>query len=123
MLRLKPSVLIVDELEETREVLQTVLERHGVDAMTTGEVEQGLRLAREHHPDLIVLDLEMESSDDAEVRQGFEEETIAQSKPLVVLGTARRNMPVGGQFVAKPYHYGALVRKIEQLLEHSTARP
>ena len=38
--------------------------------------------------------------------------------PLVVLATARRQadrLP-SGEFVAKPYHYGPLIRRIEELL-------
>jgi hypothetical protein len=38
--------------------------------------------------------------------------------PIVVLGTFRRSASPfsAGQFVAKPYHYGALIRRIEELL-------
>jgi hypothetical protein len=38
--------------------------------------------------------------------------------PIVVLGTFRRSASPfsAGQFVAKPYHYGALIRRIEKLL-------
>ncbi|MGA7701688.1 MAG: response regulator, partial [Thermoguttaceae bacterium] len=54
------SVLIVDRSEETREVLQTVLERRGVRILAAGRAEKGLELARRHHPDLVVLDLEMD---------------------------------------------------------------
>ncbi len=52
------NVLIVDRSEETREVLQTVLERRGVRTLAASKAEAGLELAERHHPDLIVLDLE-----------------------------------------------------------------
>ena len=56
----QPSVLIVDRSEETREVLQTVLERRGVRTLAAGRTAAGLDLARRHQPDLIVLDLELD---------------------------------------------------------------
>ena len=111
------SVLIVDRSEETREVLQTVLERRGVRTLAAGRAETGLELARRHHPDLIVLDLEM---DDMPAEQfcgaggtpataDAGETPAPQYQPqLVLLGSLRRqgNRLPEGEFVAKPYHYG-----------------
>ena len=51
------SVLIVDRSEETREVLQTVLERRGERTLAASRAVKGLELARRHRPDLVVLDL------------------------------------------------------------------
>ena len=55
------SVLIVDSSDETRVVLQTALERRGVRTMAASRAEQGLAMAQRHHPDLIVLDLEIDT--------------------------------------------------------------
>jgi DNA-binding response OmpR family regulator len=120
----KPSVLIVDRSEETREVLKTALERRGVRILAAGEARRGLELAREHHPDLIVLDLEVDQSPPVEVCGPFSEQSEADQTPLVLLGSCRRSLFRGrcGEFVSKPYHFGPLVRKIEQLLE-ATGRP
>ena len=52
------SVLIVDRSQSTGEVLQTALERRGVRTLAVGRSEAGLELARRHHPELIVLDLD-----------------------------------------------------------------
>lgn len=112
------SVLIVDELEETREVLQTALSRRGISILTSSEAGQGLKLAQSHHPDLVVLDMEMESCQATE--GGFATEMLGRKKSLVMLGTARKRVPTGGQFVSKPYHYGVLIRKIEELLESAS---
>ncbi len=108
------SVLIVDRSEETREVLKTALERRGLRTFAASRGGRGLELARRHHPDLIVLDLELDDSDP----ETFAEQSRADKAPLVVLGSVRRE-PLGiseAEFVAKPYHYGPLVRRIEELL-------
>ncbi len=110
------SVLIVDPLEETREVLRTALEPRGVRILATSQARQGLALAREHHPDQIVLDLECEREPVADGVSAVE--SLTREAPLLVLGSARRrpaNLPAG-QFVSKPYHYAPLIRKIEELL-------
>lgn len=115
----KRSVLVVDEMPETREVLRTVLERRGVEMLEATEGDQGLRMAEQHCPDLIVLDLQIESDCPARTFDGFERQSRQHHTPLVVLGNARRDRALlrGGEFVSKPYQYGALIRKIEELLD------
>jgi CheY-like chemotaxis protein len=112
------SVLIVDRSEETREVLRTALERRGVRTFTTGRGRQGLELARQHHPDLIVLDIEAECADRKNFAGALVEQSQKDHASLVVLGSIRRRQPglAGEEFIAKPYHYGPLIRKIGELL-------
>jgi DNA-binding response OmpR family regulator len=111
-------VLIVDRSDENREILQTVLERKGVRTLAAPGVEEGLRLAREHQPDLVVMDLEVDETEPENACGGLARQSQSQSTPLVVLGTCRRaaGRLTHGEFVAKPYHYGPLVRRIEELL-------
>lgn len=111
------SVLIVDSSEETHEVLRTALERRGLRILWANGAERGLELARQHHPNLIVLDLEVDDSGAESLSAPFAEQSRADCTPLVLLGTARRqgSLPEG-EFVAKPYHYGPLIRRIEELL-------
>lgn len=116
----KRSVLIIDESEENRAVLRTALESQA-DVIEASRADLGLAMAREHHPDVIVLDLEIDSASLPAIAAGFSEESEAHETPLVLLGSARRtrrSFP-SGQFVAKPYHYGPLIRRIEQLLDQA----
>ena len=110
------SVLIVDSSEETREVLQTALERRGVRTFSAPEAETGIELARAHHPDVIVLDLESETSGPTGL-EALENHSAADNTYMVLLGSVRRHSPrLDSEFVAKPYHYGPLIRKIEEML-------
>lgn len=118
------SVLIVDRSEETREVLKTALERRGVRIFAASRAQRGLELAREHQPDLIVLDLEVDDSAPDEVCAPFAQHAQGRQTPMVLLGNVQRPAYVAedgqsGEFVAKPYHYGPLIRKIEELLSVS----
>jgi len=124
------SVLIVDRSEENREVLQTALQRRGVRTLAAGRTQAGLELARRYHPDLIVLDLD-DTPGSLPVGQEFSPapgsaETTApgqQYRPyLVLLGNLRgqHDLLPDGEFVPKPYHYGPLIRKIEELLASGT---
>jgi len=111
-----PSVLIVDPSADNREVLRTVLARRGLQILEANAAEEGLELARAHHPDVIVLDLEPERLDAETIRQQFSSEATSHASRLIVLGKVRRG-PVftGGHVISKPYHFAPLVNTIEQL--------
>ena len=112
-------VLIVDRSEESREVLQTALSRRGMDTYATGAAGQGIRFAQEHRPDLVVIDLDVDDTT-AEAFSGPLGNSHGElPASVVLLGGVRRNLErfPGGEFVPKPYHYGPLIRRIEELLE------
>lgn len=111
------SVLVVDPLDETHEVLRAALAEQGVDVVGARNSTDGLALARQCSPSLIVLDLENDGSSSV-VTGRLVAESAARSTPLLVLGTAKRdgNRLAGCPFFSKPYHYAPLIRKIEELL-------
>ena len=116
------SVLIVDRLDDTREVLATALKRRGLLTYSASRADEGLELARRHQPDLIVLDLELEPEDGGDFCAPFAHAAGDGRGQLMLLGgRCRRNAPAG-EHVGKPYHYAPLVRKIEQLLAAATHR-
>ena len=111
-------VLIVDESSDSRQVLRTALERRGTQIFEACRASQGLELVRAQQPDVIVLDLEDTDGIAGGITGEFGEAVRARQTPIVLLGTARcqaESLPTG-EFVAKPYHYGPLIRKIEGLL-------
>ena len=116
-------VLIVDESDESREVLRTILERRGVEIVEAVEARQGLTLAGSCHPDLIVLDLETLPGGDGddELRDQFDRQSKCNRTPMVLLGTLRaaNGSSARSPVMSKPYHYGPLVRTIEDLLAQS----
>jgi len=115
----KRSVLIVDQSEETREVLRTALERRGRRILTTHRARRGLELAGHHHPDLIVLDLDLDDSGPETLSARFAKQAGTHPSYLVMLGSLKRNgsQVSDGEFVSKPYHYASLIRRIEELLD------
>ena len=115
------SVLIIDHSADTRQVLRTALERRGLLIFEAERAEIGLKMTRRHHPALVVLDLETLPAGAEAVREGLDSETENSRIPLVVLGNVRRSEALlpHQSVVQKPYHYGPLIRKIEQLLAAS----
>ena len=118
---IRRSVLIVDASDETRCVFQTALEHRGVRTMAASQAKQGLAMAQQHHPDLIVLDLEIDPCSPEDVAVPFAEQSRTDHTSLVLLGSVRRRKPIPqGEYVAKPYHFAPLIRRIEEILSAST---
>lgn len=121
------SVLIVDQSPENREVLRTMLERRGLEILEADLASEGLRLARSHHPEVVVLDAdaadERTAESPAEVGDAFDALARSDDARLVVLGRlpGRRGLRADSQSVAKPYHFGALIDMIESLVARTPA--
>jgi DNA-binding NtrC family response regulator len=112
------GVLIVDHSEDSREVLRTALERRGVQTFEAAGARQGVELAHQYHPRVIVLDVDSEAADDDGVRNEYGAESRDHDAYLVVIGrSVRYEQAVPPDCVVpKPYHYAPLVRTIERLL-------
>jgi DNA-binding response OmpR family regulator len=110
--------MIVDESAESREVLRALLERRGAATFEAQRPNEAARLAKLHHPDLIVYDAECDWSPGGQQFAELRAAAQLSDTPIVILGTlspACGGIPTG-EFIAKPYHYGPLIRKIEELL-------
>ena len=115
-LRVLPRVLIVDESADNREVLRTALARRGIETLEAKNASEGLQMACERRPDVIVLDLEEKRQDAAVAGRRFAEAANGSGSQLIVLGKVRRG-PVfsGGHVISKPYHFAPLVHTIERM--------
>ncbi|EKD35826.1 MAG: Response regulator receiver protein [uncultured bacterium] len=53
------TILVVDDNDQNRLLLRDVLQISGFDVLLAENGEETVRLAREHHPDLILMDIQM----------------------------------------------------------------
>ena len=58
----KEKILIVDDEEQLREMLQHFFSREGYQVITASNGEDGLKKVREEKPDLVLLDIKMPGS-------------------------------------------------------------
>lgn len=98
-----------------------------MEILEAAAATEGLTLAQRHRPHVIVLDLEDDPAGEDAACASFRDKSGAGEASLVVLGSvqlcqaARRRVDAGippgneGSIVSKPYHFGPLIRKIEEL--------
>jgi len=113
-------VLVVDDDAKTVELVGLYLKRDGYRVLTAYDGVEALRLAREGHPDLIVLDLMLPGMDGLEVCRTLR----AESDVPVIMLTARttdRDKLVGldmgaDDYVTKPFSPRELAARVRAVL-------
>ncbi len=81
-------VLVIDDDPDARGLLTHFLHDLGCQVLAANSGEQGLRLAREHLPDLITLDLLMPGLDGWEVLRRLRREEALRELPVIIVSVA-----------------------------------
>ena len=118
-------ILIVEDSEETARLLMHCLTAKGFRVSWVGDGADGLRVAVEARPDLVILDLGLPGLSGEEVcrtiKDSYDRE-IREIPILVVTGKSAEADRVlvraygADAFVSKPFDLGFLVGQIEELL-------
>lgn len=78
-------VLIVDDNEQNAKLARDVLEHAGMRTLTAGTAAEALALAREHVPDVVLMDLRLPDVDGTEAARQFAGDDRTASIPLLAL--------------------------------------
>ena len=120
---LQAGILIVDDQEANVRLLERVLSEEGyTDVRSTTAPQEVLSLHRQHHHDLILLDLQMPGMDGFEVMQRLSDEGGDSYLPVIVL-TAQpahklRALQAGAKdFISKPFDLIEVKTRIHNMLE------
>ena len=113
-------VLVVDDDEKIVELVKLYLNRDGYRVLTAYDGVEALRIAREGHPDLIVLDLMLPGMDGLEVCRTIRNESDV---PIIML-TARTTdqdrligLDLGADdYVTKPFSPRELAARVRAVL-------
>ncbi len=114
------DVLVVEDTDEIRDLVVTVLGRAGLDVRAVGTGAACLAEVRRQPPDLIVLDLGLPDADGTEVCRQIR----AESSAYVLMLTARAEevdlligLAVGADgYMAKPFSPRELVARVQAML-------
>jgi CheY-like chemotaxis protein len=79
------TILLADDHEDNRLALLTVLEREGYRTLGAANGQQAVEAAREHMPDLILMDLAMPVMDGRQAMQQLRADPQTTAIPIVVL--------------------------------------
>ena len=109
------TILIVDDEEPIRELLQWMLQDAGYTAYTASDGKQALAFLRAHGPvDVVLSDINMPCMDGMELKR----QVHADWPDVPILLTSGRPPPQAiRHFLAKPFRWDALAAAIVSLVE------
>lgn len=117
------KILYVEDDENSAYMLQKRLQRRGYEVILAHNGEEGIALAQNEHPDLIVMDLGMPVLDGWEATRQLRNSLGTASIPIVALSSHampddREKALIAGcnDFDTKPVNFARLLTKIEALL-------
>lgn len=117
------TVLIVDDDEQMRALLIDTIAPFNLRLLTAQRGDQALQLAKQHQPDLILLDVMMPDVDGFEVCRLLRDDPMLAQIPIVMITALNdreakiRGFEAGAdEFITKPFDLGELQARINTLL-------
>lgn len=118
----KGSVLVVDDEPTIRDVVGRYMERAGYETHRACDGPEALRLADEHRPDLVVLDLMLPGIDGIEVMRHLHERPGPRTAVILLTARGEESDRLVGlrqgadDYVVKPFSPAELVARVDAVL-------
>jgi two-component system alkaline phosphatase synthesis response regulator PhoP len=119
----KETLLVVDDEEDLLELIAYNLKKEGYQVLTCDNGKEGIRLAREFRPDLVLLDVMMPDMNGIEVCREIKHDPEMKHTPIVFL-TAKMDEKIEVQgldlgaddYLSKPISTSKLKSRIKAVL-------
>jgi DNA-binding response OmpR family regulator len=120
------TILVIDDQREFSLLVRRYLEQEGFEVIVAPDGTDGLRIAENHRPDLVVLDLTMPDIDGLEVCSRLRADPRKQFLPILVL-SARASaadrvlgLETGADdYLVKPFQPEELVARVKALFRRA----
>lgn len=129
-MKAKKKVLVIDDENDILLIIKSALHEEGYDVTTANNGYDGLALAEDASPDLIILDILMPEMDGFEVLQQLKENEKTAQIPVVILtglsskDKIREALNKGiDYYIVKPFEYQDLVSKVKIAIDDAERQP
>jgi two-component system cell cycle response regulator DivK len=117
------TVLVVEDNDLNMKLFHDLLEAHGYQILQTKNGRDALRLAREHHPDLILMDIQLPEISGLEVTKLIKSDDSLRQIPVVAVTAFamkgdEEKIREGGceAYIAKPISVAHFIATVERFL-------
>ena len=119
----KQTILVVDDERDLLDLIEYNLKKEGFKVLNAENGEEGINKAKEHRPDLILLDIMMPKMDGLEAVEIMRKDEDLKKTPIIFL-TARSDEKTeidglnkgGDDYITKPISTTKLVSRIKAVL-------
>jgi two-component system cell cycle response regulator DivK len=116
-------ILVIEDTEDNRRILRDLLTDAGFELIEAADGEQGVAMAAEHRPDLILMDIQLPLVDGYEATRRIKANPDLRHIPIVAVtsyalsGDEAKALAAGCDgYVAKPFSPRQILAKVRQLL-------
>ena len=121
------KILVVDDEEIMRNLLNDVLHFKGFEVLLSGEGKDALAQAKQHHPDLIILDINMPGISGCGVSTLLQQCPETKAIPILFLTgyldkdeeDTIEGQLAGHYLLTKPFNNTELISLIERILANN----
>lgn len=117
------TVLVVEDNELNMKLFHDLLQAHGYSVLQTRDGMDALRLARQHRPDLILMDIQLPEVSGLEVTKWLKEDDDLSAIPVVAVTAFamkgdEEKIREGGceAYIAKPISVTSFMKTIREFL-------
>lgn len=117
------KILLIDDDELNQKLTRTLLETEGYTVLQALDAESGLKMTREHLPDLILMDIELPNMDGLSATRIIKNDPDITHIPIVALtasamvGDEPKAIDAGcSGYITKPFDIYTLVNSIRNVL-------
>jgi len=80
-----PTILVIEDNQKNLKLVKAILTMGDFQVLDTESAEEGLDLAREHLPDLILMDIQLPGMDGLEATRLIRADADLQDIPVIAL--------------------------------------
>jgi len=117
-------ILIVEDNEKNMKLVRDVLQVKGYATLEAGTGEDGIRLAAEHHPDLILMDIQLPGISGIDTLKALRADPATADIPAIAVTASvmqqDRNLITGAGFdgyLGKPLNLKEFLETVKAMLE------
>ena len=118
----KPGILVIDDEVQIRKLLEITLESHDYLVTSAANAKEGMIMAGNHPPDLIILDLGLPDKNGHEVLKELRE---WYTSPILILSVQNGEEDIikaldngANDYLVKPFRTGELLARIRSALRN-----
>jgi two-component system cell cycle response regulator DivK len=117
------TILIVEDNDLNMKLFHDLLEAHGYNTLQTKDGIEALKLARQHRPDLILMDIQLPEISGLEVTKWIKEDDDLRAIPIIAVTAFamkgdEEKMREGGceAYLAKPISVAHFIKTLKHFL-------